>query len=170
MLACASRARYHSLYMTPWMIYAILAAVAAGAVGILAKLGITGADATVATTLRGLSIALFMGAAAFFLGKWETVTSMSSRSFFFIVLTGIVGGLSWLWGFMALQKGGGVTVVNAIDRMSLVLVLIFAAMFLGEGITWNKAVGVVFIVLGVILATTTKEQLVDVYKFIARMG
>ena len=62
------------------------------------------------------------------------------------------------------------TVVNAIDRMSLVLVLIFAAFFLGEGITWNKAIVVLFIVFGVILVTTTKEQLVDVYKFIARIG
>jgi len=152
------------------MIYAILAAVAAGAVGILAKLGIQGADATIATTLRGLSIAVFMGAAAFFLGKWETITSISSRSFLFIVLTGIAGGLSWLWGFMALQKGGEVTVVNAIDRMSLVLVLIFAAFFLGEGVTWNKAVGVALIVLGVIFVTTTKEQLLDVYKFFVRVG
>lgn len=156
--------------MASWIIYAVLAAVAAGAVGIFAKLGITGADATVATTLRGLSIAIFMGAAAFFLGKWETITSVSARSIFFIILTGIVGGLSWLWGFMALQKGGGVTVVNAIDRMSLVLVLIFAAMFLGEGITWNKAIGVVLIVLGVILATTTKEQLADFYRFVARVS
>ena len=156
--------------MTPWMIYAVLAAVAAGAVGILAKLGIQGADATIATTLRGLSIALFMGTSAFFLGKWETITTISSRSLFFIVLTGIAGGLSWLWGFMALQKGGGVTVVNAIDRMSLVLVLLFAAIFLGEGITWNKALGVLLIVLGVILATTTKEQLLDVYRFIARVS
>lgn len=156
--------------MAPWIIYAILAAVAAGAVGILAKLGIQGTDATIATTLRGLSIAFFMGTSAFFLGKWETITSISSRSLFFIVLTGIAGGLSWLWGFMALQKGGGVTVVNAIDRMSLVLVLIFAAIFLGEGITWNKALGVSLIVLGVILATTTREQLVDIYKFLMRVG
>lgn len=142
-----------------WLLYAFLAAIAAAVVGVLSKIGIVGIDSTIATTLRGLSIAIFMGGAALLLGKWETLTNASPKAFFFIVLTGIFGGLSWLWGFMALKAGGDVTAVNAIDRLSLVFLLILAVIFLGEHFTWPKFWGVCLIVIGTLLVSFKPEQL-----------
>ncbi len=141
-----------------WIIYAFLAALAAAVVGVLSKIGIVGIDSTIATTIRGLSIAVFMGGAALLLGKWETLASTSPKTLVFIVLTGIFGGLSWLWGFMALKAGGDVTAVNAIDRLSLVFLLVLALLFLGEEFTWTKFSGVCFIVFGTLLVTFKTEQ------------
>lgn len=141
-----------------WGIYAFLAALAAAIVGVLSKVGIAGIDSTVATTVRGLSIAVFMGGAALLLGKFEGVMQTSPKTILFIVLTGIFGGLSWLWGFMALKAGGDATAVNAIDRLSLVFLLVLAVFFLGEEFTWAKFSGVLFIILGVLLVTLKSEQ------------
>lgn len=141
-----------------WILYAVLAAVAAAIVGVLSKIGIAGIDATVATTLRGLSIAVFMGGMALFLGKFQGVMETSPKAIFFIVLTGIFGGLSWLWGFLALKTGGDATAVNAIDRLSLVFLLVLAVLFLGEEFTWTKFTGVLCIILGVLLVTMKHEQ------------
>ncbi len=145
-----------------WIIYAFLAALSAAAVGILSKVGIAGIDSTLATTLRGLSIAVFMGGAALLLGKWGTLTTTSPKTLIFIVLTGIFGGLSWLWGFMALKAGGDVTAVNAIDRLSLVFLLILAIFFLGEEFTWTKFSGVLLIVCGTVLVSLKPEQLKNI--------
>ena len=142
-----------------WILYAFLAALSAAVVGILSKIGIAGIDSTLATTLRGLSIAIFMGGAALFLGQWQTLTTTSPKTLLFIVLTGVFGGLSWLWGFMALKAGGDVTAVNAIDRLSLVFLLILAIFFLGEEFTWTKFSGVLLIVLGTLLVSLKLEQL-----------
>lgn len=141
-----------------WVLYAFLAAVAAAIVGVLSKVGIVGIDSTVATTIRGLSIAVFMGGAALFLGKFEGVMQTQPKTLLFIVLTGVFGGLSWLWGFMALKAGGDATAVNAIDRLSLVFLLVLATLFLGEEFTWAKFSGVLFIILGVLLVTFKPEQ------------
>lgn len=141
-----------------WILYAFLAALAAAVVGVLSKIGIVGIDSTIATTIRGLSIAVFMGGAALLLGKWETLAGTSPKTILFIVLTGIFGGLSWLWGFMALKAGGDVTAVNAIDKLSLVFLLVLALLFLGDEFTWAKFSGVCFIVFGTLLVTFKPEQ------------
>lgn len=141
-----------------WMLYAFLAALSAAVVGVLSKIGIVGIDSTVATTIRGLSIAVFMGGAALLLGKFEGVMQTSPKTILFIVLTGIFGGLSWLWGFMALKAGGDATAVNAIDRLSLVFLLVLAVLFLGESFTWAKFSGVLLIIAGTLLVTLKPEQ------------
>lgn len=141
-----------------WVAYAFLAAVSAAIVGILSKVGIAGIDSTLATAIRGLSIAVFMGGAAVFLGKWQGLMTVSPKTFFFIILTGIFGGLSWLWGFMALKAGGDVTAVNAIDKLSLVFLLILAVLFLHESFTWAKFSGIILIVFGTLLVSFKSEQ------------
>lgn len=145
--------------MASWIIYALLAAVSAALVGIFSKVGIVGIDSTLATSLRGLIIGVFMGAAALFLGKWDTVMETPPKAFFFIFLAAIAGGLSWLWGFMALKAGGEVTAVNALDKLSLLLVVVFAVMFLGEEFTWTKLFGAVMIVVGTIFVSFKPEQI-----------
>lgn len=151
--------------MTPWVLYALLAAVSAAFVGIFSKVGITGIDSTLATSLRGLIIGLFMGGAALYLGKWEAIAQTPTKSFVFIFLAAIAGGLSWLWGFMALKAGGEVSAVNALDKLSLLLVVIFAIMFLGEEFTWTKLGGAVMIVIGTIFVSFKPEQIKGLFKF-----
>lgn len=145
--------------MTPWVLYSLLAAVSAALVGIFSKVGISGIDSTVATALRGLIIGLFMGGAALFLGKWEAIGETTPKAFLFIFLAAIAGGLSWLWGFMALKAGGEVSAVNALDKLSLLLVVVFAIFFLGEEFTWAKLGGAIMIVLGTILVSFKPEQI-----------
>lgn len=145
--------------MSLWVGYAILAAIAAAAVGIFSKIGIAGVDASVATAIRGAVIALMMGGMALFFGKTADFASIPTKSLVFIALTGVAGGLSWLWGFLALKLGGEASAVNAIDRLSLVLLVFFAALILGEELTWNKVVGSLLVVLGVILMTLKPEVL-----------
>ncbi len=151
--------------MTPWVLYALLAAVSAAFVGIFSKVGITGIDSTLATSLRGLIIGLFMGGAALYLGKWEAIAQTPPKSFLFIFLAAIAGGLSWLWGFMALKAGGEVSAVNALDKLSLLLVVIFAIMFLGEEFTWTKLGGALMIVVGTIFVSFKPEQIKGLFKF-----
>lgn len=145
--------------MTPWILYALLAAISAAFVGIFSKIGITGIDSTLATSLRGLIIGIFMGAAALFLGKWNTITETSPKAFLFIFLAAIAGGLSWLWGFMALKAGGEVSAVNALDKLSLLLVVIFAIIYLGEEFTLAKFFGALMIVIGTIFVSFKPEQI-----------
>lgn len=151
--------------MTPWILYALLAAVSAAFVGIFSKVGITGIDSALATSLRGLIIGIFMGGAALYLGKWEVITQTPPKSFLFIFLAAIAGGLSWLWGFMALKVGGEVSAVNALDKLSLLLVVIFAIMFLGEEFTWTKLGGALMIVVGTIFVSFKPEQIKGLFKF-----
>lgn len=145
--------------MTPWVLYSLLAAVSAALVGIFSKVGISGIDSTLATALRGLIIGLFMGGAALFLGKWQAIGETTPKAFLFIFLAAIAGGLSWLWGFMALKAGGEVSAVNALDKLSLLLVVVFAIFFLGEEFTWAKLGGAIMIVFGTILVSFKPEQI-----------
>ncbi len=151
--------RYNVFMMNEWMVYALLAAVAAAVVGVFSKIGVTGVDPTVATAIRGVSIALTMTIVAVWLGKVPHMSSIPMRSLFFLILTGVAGGLSWLWGFMALQSGGEASLVNAIDRLSLVFLLVLATIFLGENMTWMKAIGALVVSVGVFLMTTPFETL-----------
>lgn len=136
-----------------WIFYAFLAAIFAGVTNVFAKVGIAGIDATVATTVRGLAIAVFMGIAALSLGRFENLGAVPGKTWFFIVLTGIAGGLSWLMGFLALKYGGEATAVNAIDKLSLIFLLVFAVLFLKESLTIPKGIGIFLIVLGTLLVS-----------------
>lgn len=144
--------------MASWIIYSLLAAASAALVGIFSKVGIAGMDATLATAVRGLIIALFMGGATLALGKGQTLSQATPQAWLFISLTAIAGGLSWLWGFLALKAGGDVTAVNALDRLSMVLIVVFAVLFLGEEFTWSKVSGALLIVLGTLLVSFKPEQ------------
>ncbi len=149
--------------MEPWIIYAFLAAVSAAAVGVFSKIGISGIDPTLATAVRGLSIALFMGLASIILGKLSSMSSVPTKTWVFIILTGVAGGLSWLWGFMALKAGGDATAVNAIDRLSLIMLVFLAIFFLGESFTWAKFSGAILIIGGTLLMTLKPEKLAALF-------
>ena len=133
-----------------WIIYALLAAVFAAAVAILGKIGLKDVDSTLATTIRAVVMAIFLLGAATILQKFSLFKTVSNQALIFIIFSGIAGALSWLFYFLAL-KYGPVTGVAALDRLSVVFVVILAAMFLGEAFTVKSVAGLAFLVLGAIL-------------------
>lgn len=137
-----------------WLLYAILSAVTAAAVAVFGKLGLKNLDPTLATTIRSIIMAGFLVIVSLFLKKFEgfTLASLSSKDWLLIALAGISGALSWLFYFIALKTGFATKVV-AIDRLSIVFVIILAAVFLGESLGWKTALGGLLMVLGAILVT-----------------
>lgn len=135
-----------------WIFYALLSAVFAAAVAILGKLGLKGIDPTLATAVRAVIMAAFMVFAALALGKFGGFNfhSFNSREWLLIAAAGIAGALSWLFYFTAL-KAGPATGVAALDRLSVVFVVVLAAIFLSEALTWKIALGATLITLGALL-------------------
>jgi transporter family protein len=137
-----------------WVFFAFLSAIFAALVAIFAKIGIKNIDTTLATTVRSLIMAGFLIIVSLGLQKFNSqlLAEIKTRDWIFITLAGIAGALSWLFGFHAL-KNGDAGAVSAIDRLSIVFVVVLAAIFLGESFGWKTALGSVFIVLGAFLIT-----------------
>ena len=123
-------------------------------VAIFAKLGLKDVDSTLATTVRALIMSGFLVLVSFFLKKFQgfSINSFSSRDWLLIVLSGVAGALSWLFYFFAL-KYGLASRVAAIDRLSIVFVIILAALFLGETFGWKTGLGAILMAAGAILIT-----------------
>jgi transporter family protein len=134
-----------------WILFALAGAVCAALVTVFGKIGLQGVDTTLATTLRAVIMAVFLIVVSFGFGKIGPATALpSGRALLFITLSGIAGALSWLAMFSAL-KVGPATGVSAIDRTSVVFVLIFAILFLGTQFSWKAALGAALITAGAIL-------------------
>ena len=133
-----------------WIIYALLAAIFAAAVAILGKIGLKEVDPTLATTIRAVVMAVFLLGAAAMLQKFSLLKTVGNETLTFIIFSGVAGALSWLFYFLAL-KYGPATGVAALDRLSVVFVVILAAMFLGEALTLKSVSGLVLLVLGALL-------------------
>lgn len=138
--------------MTTWIIFALLAAVFAALVAILGKIGIQNIDSTLATTVRAIVMATFLVGAAGLTGKLRLWSTLDNRALLFITLSGIAGALSWLMYFLAL-KTGPATGVAALDRLSVVFVVVFATLFLAEELTWKVGLGAILITCGALLMT-----------------
>ena len=132
-----------------WILPALVGAVFAALVAVFGKVGLQGIDTTLATTLRAIIMAVFLVIVSFGLGK-ANLTLPSGRALLFITLSGIAGALSWLAMFSAL-KIGPAPGVSAIDRTSVVFVLIFSLLFLGVQFSWKAVLGAALVVAGAIL-------------------
>ena len=133
-----------------WLSWALLSAVFAAATAILAKIGIKGIDSNLATAIRTTVILLFTWGIAWGTGALGGVGLIPSRSWVFLVLSGIATGFSWLCYFRALSLGNASSVAP-VDKLSVVFVILFAGLFLGEKITWIKAFGGLLIAAGAII-------------------
>lgn len=135
-----------------WVIYALLSAVFAALVAIFGKLGLQNIDSTLATTVRSIIMAGFLVGASIISRKISvgSINQFSSKDWLFVSLSGVAGALSWLFYFYALKVGTAGRVV-AIDRLSIVFVIVFAALFLSESLTWKSGLGAVLITTGAIL-------------------
>ena len=133
-----------------WILWAVMSAVFAAATALLAKVGVEGVDSNLATAIRTTVVLVFAWAVAFATAGIRGLNSTSSRTWLFLVLSGLATGLSWLCYFRALQLGPA-SRVAPVDKLSVVLVILASAFLLGERLTWGKAVGGVLIVAGVIV-------------------
>jgi bacterial/archaeal transporter family protein len=133
-----------------WLIYALLSAVFAGLVGIFGKLGVRDVDSTLATTVRAVIMALGLSLLVAVRGNFSDIKNIDAKGWLFIVLAGAAGAASWLFYFRALQLGDAVQVAP-IDKLSIVITILLAALFLGESLTWGIGLGALLILIGSLL-------------------
>ena len=133
-----------------WQVWAILSAVFAALTAIFAKIGIENVNSDFATFIRTVVILCALGAILVGTGQWQPLGSLSSRSFAFLVLSGLATGGSWICYFHALKIGDAARVAP-IDKLSVVLVALFGVAFLGDRLSLPNWLGVAFIVVGAIL-------------------
>jgi transporter family protein len=130
-----------------WIGWALLSAVFAAGTALLAKVGVEGVDSNLATAIRTTVILIFTWAIAIGLEKHLGIAAIGRRSWIFLVLSGICTGLSWLCYFRALQLGPA-SGVAPLDKLSVVIVILGAWLFLGERLTLMKIAGGSLIALG----------------------
>ena len=127
-----------------WIFYAVGSAVFAGVTSILAKCGIRRTDSAVATAIRTVVVLAFSWIMVFLAGSWPGIRQIEGKTLLFLVLSGLATGASWLCYFKALQDGD-INQVVPIDKSSTVLTILMAFIFLHEGISLLKGIGVVLI-------------------------
>lgn len=133
-----------------WLLIAIMSAVFAAATAILAKIGIDGVDSNLATAIRTIVVLALAWGMVFLTNSAGGISSISTRSWIFLILSGLATGASWLCYFYAI-KIGDVSKVVPIDKCSLVLTIIFAVIFLGEALTWKTVVGSILLLAGALV-------------------
>lgn len=138
-----------------WYVAALLAAVFAALTSILAKIGIKDINSNLATALRTTVILVFSWGIAIAQGTLSTLPAISKTSYLFLVLSGLATGFSWLFYFYALKIGEASKVVP-IDKLSLILTILFAGMFLKEKITPQILLGALLITGGTLLIAFSK--------------
>jgi transporter family protein len=134
---------------SPWFFWAVLSAVFAALTAIFAKIGIKGVDSDLATLVR-TGIIIVLSAFVWFAGKWSTPFELPARTLVFLGLSGLATGASWVCYFRALQMGEA-SKVAPVDKMSLVLVAIFAFTFLGERPSLRQWSGIAMVAGGVLI-------------------
>jgi bacterial/archaeal transporter family protein len=139
-----------------WVAWALLSALFAGITAVLAKVGVANVDSNLATALRTTVVLLITWAIAWLAAPAGPVVMPGRRTLLFLALSGIATGLSWLCYFRALQLGEA-SQVAPIDKLSVVFVILLAALFLRERLTWQHALGGTLIVAGsLVLAWRTR--------------
>jgi transporter family protein len=134
----------------PWLVWALLSAVFAALTAIFAKIGLEGVDSDYATLIRTSVIFVVLAVFVAVSGKWRNPATLTTRSGLFLVLSALATGASWVCYFRAL-KIGEATRVAPIDKLSVVLVAVFAMIVLGERPSLRDWLGILAIALGGIL-------------------
>ena len=130
-----------------WFIFAILSAIFAALTSILAKIGIEGVNSNLATAVRTIVVVLMAWLMVFATGSQNGLMDISKKSWIFLILSGLATGASWLCYYKALQLGEASKVVP-IDKLSIVITIVLAFIFLGEQITLKTLIGCCLIVTG----------------------
>lgn len=133
-----------------WFPLALLSAFFASLVAIFGKIGLEKIDTTVATMVRSAFMFMILLGIVIVSGKWQVISTLNGKALLFIVLAGTAGALSWVFYFWAL-KVGKVSQIVPIDRLSIIIAIALAALFLGEGIGLKTGLGSALMVAGAIL-------------------
>ena len=133
-----------------WVSWALLSACFAALTAIFAKIGLAGVDPDLATLLRTAIILAVLGGFVAYAGKWSNPLALQPRTLIFLTLSGLATGASWVCYFRALQSGPAHRVAP-IDKLSVVLVAIFAVVFLGERPAMRDWIGIALVGAGVLL-------------------
>ena len=133
-----------------WLVFAILSSVFAALTSILAKIGIDGVNSNLATEIRTAVVLALSWLMVFATGAQSGISEINKRNWMFLILSGLATGASWLCYYKALQIGEASKVIP-IDKMSVVLTLILAFIFLHEQFTAKTLVGIIFLTTGTIL-------------------
>ena len=130
-----------------WFVFAILSAIFAALTSILAKVGIEGINSNLATAVRTIVVVLMAWFMVFATGNQNGIVDISKKNWIFLILSGLATGVSWLCYYKALQLGE-VSKVVPIDKLSIVITIILAFIFLGEQITLKTLIGCCLIIVG----------------------
>lgn len=133
-----------------WILFAILSAVFAALTSILAKVGIEGVNSNLATAIRTFVVLLMAWAMVFITHTQNGIFNIGRKSWIFLILSGLATGISWLCYYKALQMGEASKVVP-IDKMSTVLTLILAFIFLHESISFKSLIGMILLTAGTLV-------------------
>lgn len=133
-----------------WFVFALLSAVFAAATSILAKVGIDGVNSNLATAVRTCVVLVMAWAMVFITHTQGGITSIGKKSWVFLILSGLATGASWLCYYKALQMGSA-SKEAPVDKLSVVITLILAVIFLHEDLTAKSAIGAALVTAGTIL-------------------
>lgn len=136
--------------LATWQLWALLSAAFAALTAIFAKVGVEGVNSDFATFARTVVVLGALGAILAATGQWQDPVTVSGRTWLFLVLSGLATGASWVCYFRALKLGPA-SRVAPIDKLSVVLVAVFAVLFLGERLSGPNWLGVALIAGGAIL-------------------
>jgi transporter family protein len=133
-----------------WIVWALLSAAFAALTAIFAKIGLVGVDSDFATLIR--TVVIFFALLAFVLstGKWSSPLDLSTKTWTFLVLSGLATGASWACYFRALKLGNA-SQVAPVDKLSVLLVVLFAVVFLGERPSLQEWLGIALVTIGVLV-------------------
>ena len=135
--------------MNSWLVWSLMSAAFAGATAILAKIGVKDVDSNLATAIRTVVIVVFAWSVAMYTNT-QSLATIQRKTWIFLALSGLATGLSWLCYFRALQLGEA-SKVAPIDKLSVVFVLVLAAVFLREKMTWHHWLGGGLITCGAVV-------------------
>jgi len=138
------------MHSTSWFYWAVFSAVFAALTAIFAKIGIQGVDSDLATLVRTAIVIIVLSAFVWFTGKWSNPFALSPKTWLFLTLSGLATGASWVCYFRALQMGDA-SKVAPVDKLSLVLVAIFAFTFLDERPSLREWTGIAMVAGGVLV-------------------
>ncbi len=140
--------------LAPWLLFALGSAFFAGLTAILAKVGVAGLNSNLATLIRTVVIFGVTAAIVTLRDEWRMPKGLATRPVFFLVLSGVATGLSWLCYFRALQLAPA-SLVAPIDKLSVAFAIVLGILVLGEPLTWRVGLGGVLIVAGALVIATS---------------
>jgi transporter family protein len=133
-----------------WLLWACLSALFAGLTAVLAKAGVKDIDSNLATAIRTTVVLIFAWSIAVVAGSGRALATVPAKGWLFLILSGLATGASWLCYFRALQLGDA-SRVAPVDKLSVVVAMALAALFLGEHLTWQHWAGGALIVAGTLV-------------------